>query len=135
MGVDVIFGSHPHVLQQAEYITAKDSQKKVPVFYSMGNFISNQRTETLGNRYTEQGMIAQVNLTYSEDKGVTEADMDAVPTWVDRYYSGGKQVYEIIPLDEKLKENDTLPVSGHLSRAEQAREEADGILGLDKSEN
>lgn len=135
MGVDVIFASHPHVLQQAEYITAKDSQKKVPVFYSMGNFISNQRTETLGNRYTEQGMIAQVNLTYSEDKGVTKAAMDAVPTWVDRYYSGGKQVYEIIPLDEKLKENETLPVSGHLSRAEQAREEADGILGLDKSEN
>lgn len=135
MGVDVIFASHPHVLQQAEYITAKDTQKKVPVFYSMGNFISNQRTETLGNRYTEQGMIAQVNLTYSEDKGVIKADMDAVPTWVDRYYSGGKQVYEIIPLDETLKENETLPVSGHLSRAEQAREDANGILGLDKSEN
>lgn len=135
MGADVIFASHPHVLQQAEYITAADPQKKVPVFYSMGNFISNQRAETLGNRYTEQGMIAQVSLTYSEDKGVTKAAMDAVPTWVDRYYSGGKQVYEIIPLDEKLEENDTLPVSGHLSRAEQAREEADGILGLDKSEN
>lgn len=135
MGADIIFASHPHVLQEAEYLTAKGTKKKVPVFYSMGNFLSNQRSETLGNRYTEQGVIAMVNLTYVEEKGITDISMDVIPTWLDRYYSGGKQVYEIIPLDDKLKENDTLPVSGHLSRAQQAREDANGILGIHTKED
>lgn len=135
MGADIIFASHPHVLQETDYLTAESSGKKVPVFYSMGNFISNQRSETLGNRYTEQGVMAMVNLTYQEDKGITSIEMDAVPTWVDRYYSGGKQVYEIIPLDDDLQENDTLPVSGHLSRAQQAKEDANGTLGIHTKEN
>ncbi len=182
MGADIIFASHPHVLQETEYLiptvssaeatgektisedsafqgmnsseidsektdesqaqagtgTKTDveakaeqiSEKKVPVFYSLGNFLSNQRTETLGNRRTEQGLIARVDLTYSEESGVTEVAMGGTPTWLDRYYSGGKTVYEIVPLDKKLKENEALAVSGHLSRAKQAREEANETLGF-----
>lgn len=177
MGADIIFASHPHVLQETEYLTANPSKgtvsageapaqkaentdsdgkrtegsskkeasretdpekskskaasgKKVPVFYSMGNFISNQRTETLGNRATEQGLIARVDLTYSEDGGVKEAALSGTPTWVDRYYSGGKTVYEIVPLDDNLKENEAIAVSGHLSRAQQAKEDANETLGF-----
>ncbi len=40
-GVDVIIGSHPHVLENAEYITAKDGRKTL-VYYSLGNFLSAQ---------------------------------------------------------------------------------------------
>lgn len=130
MGADIIFASHPHVLQETEYLTVEGKNQKVPIFYSMGNFISNQRTETLGNRYTEQGLIARVNLTYLKQEGIREITMDGIPTWVDKYYSGGKQVYEIVPLDDDLGENEALAVSGHLSRAKQALEDANGILGL-----
>ncbi|MCB6992768.1 CapA family protein [bacterium 210820-DFI.6.37] len=138
LGADIIFASHPHVLQGAEYLTPSDSQlqdKKVPVFYSMGNFISNQRSETLGNRYTEEGLMAQVSLTYKEGEGITDLSMSGIPTWVDKYYSGGKQVYEIIPLDEGVNENESLTASGHLSRAKQALEDANGILGFDSKED
>ena len=135
MGADIIFASHPHVLQETAYLTPKDTDKKVPVFYSMGNFISNQRTETLNNRYTEQGLMARVSLTYSEDEGIKEIKMSGVPTWVDKYYSGGKLVYEIIPLDDEVKNNEALAVSGHLSRAKQAKEDANGILGFDKQKD
>lgn len=150
MGADMIFASHPHVLQEAEYLTPNPSGetvskgeapkksaekpasgKRVPIFYSMGNFISNQRTETLGKPATEQGIIARVDLTYSEDDGVKEAALSGMPTWVDRYYSGGKTVYEIVPLDDQLKENQALAASGHLSRARQAREDANETLGFD----
>lgn len=135
MGADMIFASHPHVLQETDYLTVEGKTQKVPVFYSMGNFISNQRTETLGNRYTEQGLIAQVELTYSEKDGIREITMNGIPTWVDKYYSSGKQVYEIVPLDDNLGENEALAASGHLSRAEQALEDANGILGLNQQEN
>ena len=51
LGVDVIIGSHPHVVQT--YEVSSDGV----VFYSLGNFVSNQR-----KRYTNGGLIAEVNI-------------------------------------------------------------------------
>ncbi|MEG2323355.1 MAG: CapA family protein [Anaerovoracaceae bacterium] len=130
-GADVIFASHPHVLQETDVLTVGDTGKKVPVFYSMGNFLSNQRSETLNNRHTEQGVMAKVNLTYEKNKGITNIALDGIPTWVDKYSAGGKDVYEIVPLDDKISENKALATSGHLSRAEQALEDANGSLKID----
>lgn len=130
MGADIIFASHPHVLQKAEYVTVTGSEKKVPVFYSMGNFISNQRTETLGKPRTEQGVLAMVNLTYKDDTGITSIEMDAVATWLDKYSSGGSVEYRIVPLDENLESNAALQTSGHLSRAQSAMGDAYAILGI-----
>ncbi|HHV63580.1 MAG TPA: CapA family protein [Peptococcaceae bacterium] len=59
LGVDAIFGGHPHVLQPAVYLTSP-AGSKVPVFYSLGNFISDQRLETVDDIYTEQGLIAKI---------------------------------------------------------------------------
>lgn len=39
--VDLIIGHHPHVIQPVELLTREDG-KSMPVFYSLGNFISNQ---------------------------------------------------------------------------------------------
>lgn len=129
MDVDIIFGSHPHVLQEMEYLKSETTGKTVPVFYSMGNFISNQRAETLDNRYTEEGVLAQVKLQYMKSEGkITEIQMSGVPTWVEKYSTAGTPVYEIIPLDKNLEANDTLAASGHLTRAQRALEDANGIL-------
>lgn len=135
MDVDMIFASHPHNLQESEMIETADG-KQVPVFYSMGNFISNQRAETLGSdkTRTETGCIARVFLTYNKTKKeITAVSMDAIPTWVDRYRSGGKLTYTIVPLDRDLASNATLAVSGHLARAKAAWEEANGLLGTNGS--
>lgn len=129
-GADMIFASHPHVLQGMEMLTDDATGKKVPVFYSMGNFISNQRMETLDNRYTEQGIIAEVRLEYMKSSGkILSIAMDAVPTWVDKYRKGGKDVYTIVPLDEEMEANPSLAESGHLSRAKQALEDIRTLLG------
>lgn len=131
MQVDVIFASHPHVLQRMEMVSSEMGNRKVPVFYSMGNFISNQRQETLQNRFTEQGMIARVNLDIEASSGkILDIRMDAIPTWVDRYGRNGKTVYEVIPLDEEMESNPALLESGHLTRAREAREDINGILEL-----
>lgn len=48
-GFDLIIGGHPHVVEDAEYLTVtrvrdnKEVQVQVPVLYSLGNLISNQR--------------------------------------------------------------------------------------------
>lgn len=41
-GADLIIGTHPHVLQPVEEIKAKDG-RNVPVFWSLGNFVSAQK--------------------------------------------------------------------------------------------
>lgn len=51
-GADVIFGDHPHWVQEIEYINGK------PVFYSVGNFIFDQTWSI----ETMQGMTVELNL-------------------------------------------------------------------------
>lgn len=51
-GVDIIIGSHPHVVQPAEV----DSLGRVTIF-SLGNFVSNQRT-----RYRDGGVVATIDV-------------------------------------------------------------------------
>lgn len=72
-GVDAVIGCHPHTLQPLEIFTAKDG-KQVPVFWSMGNFISHM----LGNQNMLGGMA---RLTFVKDEnGARVQDWELVPT-------------------------------------------------------
>ncbi|MCD7723156.1 MAG: CapA family protein [Clostridiales bacterium] len=42
LGVDIVIGTHPHVLQSVEWVENEDTGKKMLVYYSLGNFISHQ---------------------------------------------------------------------------------------------
>lgn len=134
--IDVIFGCHPHVPQEMD-ILKKEVEvggekiiKKVPVYYSEGNLISNQRREyVFGYSEVESGVLAGVEITYDRrNRAVVSIKTDPLVYWVDHY--GG--TYSIIPLDENFESNETLAASGHLSLARAALEETNAILGIDK---
>ena len=40
LGVDIVIGTHPHVIQPVEIIEDKDKNRKMYIFYSLGNFIN-----------------------------------------------------------------------------------------------
>jgi len=81
-GADAVFGAHPHVVQGAGVLQARDG-RAVPVFYSMGNFLSNQRRDTVDNPSTEDGLIAIAEFDVPADGGrASLASAHAVPTWV-----------------------------------------------------
>ncbi|MBF8982632.1 CapA family protein [Lutibacter sp. B2] len=104
--VDLIFGSHPHVVQPIEFIES-DTGKKVMVVYSMGNFLSNQRYEIMKNRYTEDGIM--INATFMktfENNKVTLKEVTYIPTWVHKYLKNGRRVYEILPLTDALNNHE-----------------------------
>lgn len=44
-GVDMIIGGHPHVIQPMKIVEDAKTGKRVPVIYSLGNFISNMKTQ------------------------------------------------------------------------------------------
>lgn len=100
-GVDIIIGSHPHVVEPVETITSTDGKNKTLVIYSLGNYISNQRRESVG-AYSEDGLM--VNIKISKKSNENEAKIEKVtciPTWVNKYNDGYKNVYEIIPIEDE----------------------------------
>lgn len=132
--VDVIFASHPHVLQPAQMLYDQAEEKNVALFYSMGNFISNQRSETLGNRLTEDGILAQVDFEITKtDDAVSKIELvrsTALPTWVNRYGDGtGKYVYEILPLTGDFESLASLTASGHVDKARQSVVDSLNLIG------
>ena len=123
-GVDVIIGSHPHVIEPIEFITSEKTGKKSLVVYSMGNFISNQQYERTNNRYTEDGIIVKIQLKKNSDsKEVTISEVSYIPTWVHKYSDNSKFVYEILPLTEALasKEKYNLNENMEVWRAENSQ--------------
>lgn len=106
-GIDIIFGSHPHVIQPVEIIKTEDGHETT-VFYSLGNFISNQRYELMNNRYTEDGIIAQVEYEINPDNNSSNLQkISMIPTWVNRYYKNHKRNYEILPLTQSTLQDIT----------------------------
>lgn len=104
-GVDIIFGSHPHVIQKIDYIHSDVTNKDTLVVYSLGNFLSNQRTELIKKPYTEDGMIVQVTLQKDMNtKKVQVSNVNYVPTWVHLYTRGAKKFYEVLPVKEALED-------------------------------
>lgn len=95
-GVDIILGSHPHVLQPMErknFIMPDGSERDVFVIYSLGNFISNQR-----DQYRDSGIIINIKIIKDHDKGTVSIDqISYVPTWVYKSTKNGKLSYKILP--------------------------------------
>lgn len=96
--VDIIFGTHPHSLQPIDIMESTDKTSTTSVIYSMGNFLSSQRTERIGNPYTEDGVIVSVDITkdMSTNKIAIQAP-EYIPTWVNWYEKSGQLFYEIVP--------------------------------------
>ncbi|MCX0378300.1 CapA family protein [Clostridium perfringens] len=104
-GVDLILGSNPHVVQPIEEIEGEDGHKTL-VAYSLGNFISNQRLETMGDRRTADGVILNLTLDKSR-KGVKIEKWDYTPTWVYKIPRENKKSdYYILPVEETLNSED-----------------------------
>lgn len=50
----------------------------------MGNFISNQRLETVDDIWTERGVVLEVNIVKEGDQPVEIESVLAHPTWVEK---------------------------------------------------
>ena len=91
-GADVIVGTHPHVVQPAEIFRSDDGNAIDGVlFYSLGNFISNQR-----DRYRDGGLNVKLYIGKGGD-GEIFLGVESVPVWVYKYYDSGAYRYSVVP--------------------------------------
>lgn len=77
IGVDVIIGTHPHVIQTVEWRTNTENANKTLICYSLGNFVSaqSQANNMLGGLF-------QFNIVKSYDENGTEAISVVSPYFV-----------------------------------------------------
>lgn len=135
MGVDVIIGGHPHVVQPIDLITSTDGKHKTVCVYSMGNLVSNQRRNymSLKTGHTEDGLIFEMTFSKYSDGTVTFDSVKAIPTWVHLYSQGGRQIHAVVPLqgnlDERADELGLNKTSNGLSLAKASYERTMELVG------
>ena len=101
-----MLSSDPHVVQPVEMIKSSDGSNETLIVYSLGNLISNQRKETLGNSYTEDGLIISIDINKdSSNSDAYVSNVKCIPTWVNKYYDNNKFVYEVVPIEDNVTLN------------------------------
>lgn len=102
LGIDVIVGGHPHVVQPIDLLTSTtDENHKTVCLYSMGNAVSNQRLGLISassTAHTEDGVLFYMTFSRYSDGSVALTGTDILPLWVNRHDTNGKREYNILPL-------------------------------------
>ena len=101
LGIDVIVGGHPHVVQPVDLLSSTtDPDHKTVCLYSMGNAISNQRRTlmNLNTGHTEDGVLFSFTFAEYSDGTVRLDSVELLPTWV----WAGSNSFRIIPLDTNV---------------------------------
>ncbi|MDD3488675.1 MAG: CapA family protein [Paludibacter sp.] len=99
-GVDMIVGSHPHVVQNMEYI--QNGIRNVPVYYSLGNSISNQRKP-----HTNGGIMLRAEIN-PITKSVKTSYM---PVFVHKGVLNGKFQFYLVPSIDYIKQPDAFKLA------------------------
>lgn len=105
-GVDLILGSHTHVLEPMEKrtVTLADGTKKDGfVIYSLGNFMSGQNAN-----FTRQSVILDIQLTKKgKDNSISIDTVKYTPIYMYNIYAGkSMNRFKIMDIEEEIKKYD-----------------------------
>lgn len=103
-GVDIVFGSHPHVPQPYEIKTVTEengTERQSFVIYSLGNFVSHQ-----SDYYTKLGAVASITVSKKGDeKKLVEHKVTPIYTYIKTL--NGKKNFKVVPLEKAIYEYDS----------------------------
>lgn len=101
-GVDVILGSHSHVvgpMEMREIETTDGEKKQCFVAYSLGNFISDMSKD-----YTMESVILNLEFTKSGETGKTSiTDASYTPLYILDRGEGAEKRFEVLPIRNAIK--------------------------------
>ncbi len=129
-GVDIIFGSHPHVLEPMEKrtITLEDGTTKDGfVIYSLGNFMSGQVIEN-----TMNSIILQLTVTKHVDGSLTIDSYDYIPIYMYDKGSATADRYKILDINKGIsayENGDTSISEGLYNKLVSARNMIEKVVG------
>lgn len=118
-GVRLIVGTHPHVPQLAEILPDVDGRISRAVFYSLGNYISNQSVPDL----TQLELMVEVALCRNRLTGeFFILEPVVTPLWC---FKAGEyeENYTVVPVSEVLASPERVRKRGELERVKRAFKE------------
>ena len=93
-GVGAVIGSHPHVVQDSDWIEEEGAKMKTFVIYSLGNFISNQTSPAA----TRGGMLLSLELIRERGTGRWTTQPSYQYVFVQKRTSSGNPIYRLRPV-------------------------------------
>jgi len=90
-GVDIIIGTHPHVIEPIEWIN------DTLVFYSLGNFISAQTSNSCTNYKCNIGLLSSLTITKTVDAYKSTIKIDNIENELIYTYHNNYKDYLVIP--------------------------------------
>ena len=107
LGVDVIVGGHPHVIQPMDLLTSTENpDHKTVCIYSLGNILSNQNRYNISSApqgHCEDGMLFSVTFSKYSNGMVVLEGTDVLPTFTNTH-SDKPLKYNILPLDDETRD-------------------------------
>lgn len=94
LGVDIVIGTHPHVLEPVEWVTDEKSGNRTLVYYSIGNFISHQT-----NRNQLLGGMAEITIERKNGE-ISISSAKLCPTVCHYYRENGNYHFAVYKLSE-----------------------------------
>jgi len=113
--VDIIIGTHPHVIQPVEWID------DTLVFYSLGNFISAQTSSSCSNLKCNIGLMSSLTIKKTIIDGETNIEINNIKNDLIYTYHKNYTNFKVIPFSNpQIKE--------YLSNYEDTYEQYSGII-------
>lgn len=123
-GVDVILGSHPHMVQPIEWVTVQtdEGERTALVVWSMGNFVDNMKVQ-----YTDSGIIVDFTIVEDGEGGFDIVNVGYVPVYCWRQ----ETVNQVICSGEYLEERPEGMTDATYSRMLASHKELTVLIGDD----
>ena len=99
-GVNIILGTHPHVLQKMEKrtVTLEDGTTQDGfIIYSLGNFISDQNAEN-----TRTSIILDLTITKHTDNSITIDEFDYIPIYMYKNNSATNKKMKLLDINKTI---------------------------------
>jgi len=105
LGVDLVIGTHPHVIQPVEIMEDKETNRKMYIFYSIGNFINatSRRGKNIFWRFL--GGMAHIIIGKEKNKAFIK-EVKFIPLITHIYGKNGKiTTFKVKDYNENMAEN------------------------------
>lgn len=123
-GVDIILGSHPHVVLPifSDKMEVQGEEKDILVAWSMGNFIS-----YMANQYVDSGIIVDFSVSRDEQGRISIHDVGYVPVYV----CGSKEYFRLVCSGDFYSEKPDGMSNSDYKRMKESVKEISSMIGQD----
>ncbi len=105
-GVDLVIGTHPHVIQPVEMLEDATTGHKMLVYYSLGNFINSTADSGRGTADRMVGAMAKVTITNDEEGNVFIKEYGVEPLVTQMLFGRGEiTTYKLSDYTKELADN------------------------------